>query len=83
MKLQTHYSQNLLFILFMVICLHFIKQVALGFNTFVALPVPACILRALLWKVLMEYKFVMLLTIAPFRNFHHLLISQSTQFFQW
>ena len=81
MKLQTHYSQNLLFILFMVICLHFIKQVALAFNIFVALPV--FILRALLWKVPMEYKFVMLLTIVPFRNFHHLLISQSTQFLQW
>ena len=65
-KRQTHFSQNLLFIgcdIFpqvMVICLHLIKHVTLGFNILLALPVR--ILRAILWKVVMICKIVLLLT---------------------
>ena len=61
-KLQIHFSQDLLFIdcdsshQVMVICLHLIKHVSLGFNTLVAPPV--CILRAKLWKVVMKCRIV-------------------------
>ena len=62
-KLQTHFSQDLLlfgcdiFPQVMVICLHLIEHIALGFNTFLAPPV--CVLRAELWKVVMKCKIFM------------------------
>ena len=68
-KLETHFSQDLLFIgcdIFpqvMIICLHLIKHVPLGFNTLVAPPVFT--LRAKLWKVVMKCKIVMFLALAP------------------
>ena len=40
----------------MVICLHLIKPIPLGFNTIIAPPV--CILKTKLWKVVMKYKIV-------------------------
>ena len=69
-KLQTYFSQDLLFIdceifpYVMVICLYLIKHVPLGFNTVVALLV--CILRAKLRKVVMKCKIFMFLTFIPF-----------------
>ena len=68
-KLQNHFSQDLLFIgcdIFpqvTVICLHLIKHVALGFDIFVALPV--WILRTKLWKIFMKCKIDMFLTFVP------------------
>ena len=53
-----HYPQVI------VICLHLIKHVPLGFNTLLAPPV--CILRAKLWKVVIKCKVVMFLTFVPF-----------------
>ena len=61
-KLQRHFFQDLfligcnIFLQVMVICLHLIKHVPLGFNTFVAPSV--CILRAKLWKVVINVKLL-------------------------
>ena len=69
-QLQTHFSQDLLFIgcdIFpqvMIICMHLINHVPLGVNTLVAPPV--CTLRAKLWKVVIKCKIVLFLAFVPF-----------------
>ena len=68
-KLQTQFPQDLLFgcDIFnqaMVICLHLIKHIVLGFNTILAPPV--YILKAKLWKTFTKCKFSMFLTFVPF-----------------
>ena len=65
-KFQTHFSKDLLLIgcdifpQIVVICLHLIIHVILGFNTLVARPV--CNPRANLWKVVVKGEIVIFLT---------------------
>ena len=53
-----------IFLRVLFICLHLIKHVALGFNTFVA--PPYFVVTTKLWKIFRKYKIVMLLTSVPF-----------------
>ena len=78
-KLQTQFPQDLLlfgcdiFNQVMVICLHLIKHIELGFNTILAPPV--YILKAKLWKTFIKCKFSIFFYFrAPFLKIYVLML---------